>query len=133
VVEHDFSENRYQPRIKSGAGFFGIMLQQPIVNRSARPCRAPLNRTGRTMATSTIRTAPVALPDATPQTAPIERDARTDALVAKLRALIAEARQERNHPRCERAELDAPKNEASAPTIEPRRDWLARGLKFWCL
>jgi len=26
-----FSENRYPPRIKSGAGFFGIMLQQEII------------------------------------------------------------------------------------------------------
>jgi hypothetical protein len=85
------------------------------------------------MAAFTIGTPPVAFPDATPQTAPIERDATTDALVAELRAVIAEARQERDHPRRERAEPDAPTNEPRAPAIEPRRDWLARGLKFWCL
>jgi hypothetical protein len=28
LVEHDLSENRYPPRIKSGAGFFGIMLYE---------------------------------------------------------------------------------------------------------
>jgi hypothetical protein len=29
LPEHDLSENRFPPRIKSGAGFFGIMLLMP--------------------------------------------------------------------------------------------------------
>jgi len=31
-----FSENRYPPRIKSGAGFFGIMLWNPACDRTGR-------------------------------------------------------------------------------------------------
>ena len=77
------------------------------------------------MATLTRGTPRVALLEAAPQ-APIERDTTTDALVAELRAVIADMQ-------CERAEPDAPTNEAGLAPIEPRRDWLARGLKFWCL
>jgi hypothetical protein len=100
------------------------------------------------------------VPGATPQTAATERDATTDALVAELRALIADLRrgqddlrQERNHWRTahEReqiahaatqrlllpspataAERDAPATGAGTTAPETRRNWLARGMKFWC-
>jgi hypothetical protein len=39
----------------------------------------------------------LALPDATPQTEQMERDATTDMLVAELRQVIADLRQERDH------------------------------------
>jgi hypothetical protein len=96
-------------------------------NRWAPPCRAPLNRTGRTMAASTLGT-PLALSGATHQTAPIEHDATTDALVAELRAVIAT---QRLRWPATVAGPDAPTSEETFPAIETRRDWLARGFRFW--
>jgi hypothetical protein len=40
LSEHDLSENRFPPRIKSGAGFFGIMLQCVDRSLSLRLLRA---------------------------------------------------------------------------------------------
>src|SRR3984885_16135653 len=40
LPEHDLSENRFPPRIKSGAGFFGIMLQCVDRSLSLRLLRA---------------------------------------------------------------------------------------------
>ena len=83
---------------------------------------------GTHMATSTLGTRP------TPQTAPIECDATTDALVADLRAVAADLRGGKNDLRKERGRLtQAATTEKGAPAPETRRDWLARGLKFWCL
>jgi hypothetical protein len=38
-----FSENRYPPRIKSGAGFFGIMLKVSFTYRRL-PIKRSMNR-----------------------------------------------------------------------------------------
>ena len=102
----------------------------------------------------------LAHPDATPHTGPMERDATTDTLVAELRAVIADLRrgqddlrQERDHWRTAHqreqiahaatqrlllpspataAERDAPVVGAGTTAPETRRNWLARGMKFWC-
>ena len=102
----------------------------------------------------------LALPDATPQTGKMERDATTDMLVAELRQVISDLRrgqedlrQERDHwrathqreqaahaatqrlllpPPATAAERDATATREGAPVPETGRNWLARGLKFWC-
>jgi hypothetical protein len=93
-----------------------------------------LDRTGRTMAASKPGTQQLALPGATPERGPIERDATTDGLVAQLRAVAADLRRGKNDRRKERGRrTHAATGEEAAPAPETRRDWLARGLKFWCL
>jgi len=74
------------------------------------------------MAASTLGTRPP------PQTAPIENDAPTDALVAELRAVMAT---QRLLPPATAAEPDAPASEECISAIETRRDWLVRGFRFW--
>ncbi len=84
------------------------------------------------MAASKPGTQQLALPGATPETGPAERDATTDGLVAELRAVTADLRRGKNDLRKERGRLTyAATTEEGAPAT--RRDWLARGLKFWCL
>jgi hypothetical protein len=95
----------------------------------------------------------LALPDATPQTGPMERDATTDMLVAELRQLIADLRrgqddlrQERDHWRAAH-EREQAAHAATQRLLLPRpataaeRDAPATGegvpapetpLKFWC-
>jgi hypothetical protein len=63
-----------------------------------------------------------------PQTAPIERNTTTDALVADLRAVTTT---QRLLWPATAAEPDAPMSEECVPAIETRRDWLARGFRFW--
>jgi hypothetical protein len=74
------------------------------------------------MAASTLGTRPP------PQTAPIENEATTDALVAELRAVMAT---QCLLPPATAAEPDAPASEVCVSAIETRRDWLARGFRFW--